>query len=1073
MENDFNTESSSSAFTLQHSSETMFSIQLLDFKTSLLEAVEELRMRREAETKYEEQIGKIIVETQELKWQKETLQSQKEALVKQHKEAMEIFKKQLQMKMYALEEEKGKYQLAAEIKEKEIEGLKETLKALQVSKYSLQKKVSEMEQNVQLHLLAKGDYHKQLNEIEKYYATITKQFGLVKENHGKLEQNVQEAIKLNKRLSTLNKKQESEICSLKKELKKIASDLIKSKVTYQYKIEEENINIRIKEQKFEELQERLNMELELNKKINDEITHTEEEKQAIIISFQHMQQLLQQQIQANTKMDAELKMLKENNQTLERDNELQREKVKENEEKFLNLQNEHEKAQGTWKRHVEELIGEINKIKNELSSLKEIHIKFQEHYNKFCCQKKVEEYKKFQNVPEINNENSERTKKSENAIIQKYNSGQEIMEENTKSFYSDVEDREEEEKKDLPIEEIITEGVQLFEKSVKNEIDNTVSQDENQSEISLSKALNLDKDVISQKQTVNVTHCRKSVTAEIKYKVVVEKDNECTEFKAQNNPLLVVDLSTETKKIPLERMEGLDLHHTDIHLEIENNRASFNNVVNETACNRNNKAVSEHKPFEQQFRLHLKTQENATGKEIINSAQTKTDLDSSPDIKMIPGQCEKYSSQDSSHIILDNKQCKIKQIQLFNKKSEYSILPFKQTSNIQQICQDTSEKTELIPPCDVVINHLISSAAFGDNVKALKNTDNSINITPTLEKFSSIPGERAVWKNMNDTQNHQFKNCLGYLENNITISHLQVNDENSHTSQAKDFKTDVHMKTSKEIQFSNESQIDENQITEVTKNDLFLFVNVNETQHMLLNNTEKTESLNGIVSGKMYSEGQLEESDSFHIKPSGDLVNRSGRSTFDLFTSDKKTEKTPVYMNFLDPDPWSKVNQTESQTVNTSTSSIPLLLKERPVGPTENKKRVSMTICEKVGMDDDRKYIGPDTTTINRVADTLNNWSIHPDPKGEPSEERNATAKTFYDSSFPTEHVKAKPLISTVLQSHFQAIKVKDAPDLAAFSGNDNWKSLMTNQITEKFLSLENGNQFKKRKAEEMFEKID
>uniref|UniRef100_A0A8C5Z2T3 Coiled-coil domain-containing protein 73 n=1 Tax=Marmota marmota marmota TaxID=9994 RepID=A0A8C5Z2T3_MARMA len=149
MENDFNTESSSSAFTLQHSSETMFSIQLLDFKTSLLEAVEELRIRREAETKYEEQIGKIIVETQELKWQKETLQSQKEALVKQHKEAMEIFKKQLQMKMYALEEEKGKYQLAAEIKEKEIEGLKETLKALQVSKYSLQKKVSEMVRKLQ------------------------------------------------------------------------------------------------------------------------------------------------------------------------------------------------------------------------------------------------------------------------------------------------------------------------------------------------------------------------------------------------------------------------------------------------------------------------------------------------------------------------------------------------------------------------------------------------------------------------------------------------------------------------------------------------------------------------------------------------------------------------------------------------------------------------------------------------------------------------------------------------------------------------------------------------------------
>lgn len=39
-------------------------------------------------------------------------------------------------------------------------------------------------------------------------------------------------------------------------------------------------------------------------------------------------------------------------QTLERDNELQREKAKENEEKFLNLQNEHEKALRIWKKDV-------------------------------------------------------------------------------------------------------------------------------------------------------------------------------------------------------------------------------------------------------------------------------------------------------------------------------------------------------------------------------------------------------------------------------------------------------------------------------------------------------------------------------------------------------------------------------------------------------------------------------------------------------------------------------------------------------------------------------------------------
>ncbi|KAJ1075203.1 hypothetical protein K5549_006565 [Capra hircus] len=1046
MENSFKTESASSAFSLQSSSETLFSIQLLDFKTSFLEALEELRMRREAETQYEEQIAKIIMETQELKWQKETLQNQKETLAKQHKEAMAVLKKQ------------GKFQLATEIKEKEIEGLKETLKTLQVSKYSLQKKVSEMEQKVQLHLLAKEDHQKQLNEIEKYYTIITGQFGLVKENHEKLEQNVQEAIQLNKRLSALNKKQESEIHSLKKELKKVTSDLIKTKVTcQQQKMGAEN-NLTIKEQKFQELEERLKKELELNKKINEEITCIQEEKQGIIISFQQLQQLLQQQTQANTEIEEKLK-------TLERDNELQREKVKENEEKFLNLQNEHEKALGTWKKHVEELNGEINEIKNELSSLKETHTKLQEDYDELCDQKKFEEDKKFENLPEVNTEMS--VEKSENTITQKYNCRQEIREENTKICCLDTEYKEKGETKEGPfLEEIIigNKDLQLFEKSSKNKIDIVLPQDENQSEISLGKTLG---------QTLDITDFTKVVTIEIKNKVDLEKDNECTELKSPSIPFVVADSSMETEKIHLERTEGLDLHHANIYLGVENNSTSFNSILNEMACHTDHKEdVSEDEPFKQQFRLFPGTQENTTEKVITNSHQINTDLDSSVDVKRNLVQSQKYSLQDSNNVMLDDKQCKIRQTQLVNKKSECSLLPFKETSDVQQVGDDPSEQPELAIPCDIAINHPISSAVFSDNLNVLlKNSDKIVNTMPVLVTPNSSPRKRTIWKNLNDMQNSQVENCLGYLENNVTLSHLQINSENIDASQAKDMKTAIHVKTSTEMQFSNkESQIDENQITEVKKKDCF----PNERQHTLLNSTEKTESLNDIVSGKIYSEGQLEESCSFHIKPSGDLVNISGRSAFDLSTSDKKTEKTLVYVNFLGPSSWSKVNQIESQTVSTSTSSIPLLLNERPVGLLEKKKIVSMTLCKNVSVDEARKDVGPDTTSINRVADTLNNSSIHPDPRGEPSEERNAIAKTFYDSSFPTEHVKTKPLKSTPLQSHFQAIKIKNT-DLDASSGEDDWQHLVTNEIneTEKFLSLENDNQPKKRKAEEMAEKTD
>lgn len=54
---------------------------------------------------------------------------------------------------------------------------------------------------------------------------------------------------------------------------------------------------------------------------------------------------------------------------------------------------------------------------------------------------------------------------------------------------------------------------------------------------------------------------------------------------------------------------------------------------------------------------------------------------------------------------------------------------------------------------------------------------------------------------------------------------------------------------------------------------------------------------------------------------------------------------------------------TQKHLLLTSTSSIPLLLKERPTSPSENKKILSVTFCNTVG-EDVRKGIGPDTAII-------------------------------------------------------------------------------------------------------------
>ncbi|GCC34388.1 hypothetical protein chiPu_0012861 [Chiloscyllium punctatum] len=342
------------------------SVQQLEFKTSLLEAVEELRFRRAAESRYEDQIRNLVVEKQELEWQKESLQHQCNVLSSQHEEAMAVLKKQFQTRINAVEEEKGKFQISMESKERELRGLKEELKGLQ-------------EQKVQLQTVAKDNQLSQLSEVEKRFAAISRQCGLVRQAHEKLEQNVDEATRLNKKLITVNKHQENMIHNLKQELEKVTANLIRSKITSQCKLGEENIHVTEQQQQLEELKKKLQMVsykfkiqssfipklelsrykctlfhndflLKLNKRISRDVLTFQEGKKEVLKLLNQTQQLLQRQELALDRTEKELKVYGEKHQILERDNELLRQKAKGNEDRFQILERENEKSTARWKK---------------------------------------------------------------------------------------------------------------------------------------------------------------------------------------------------------------------------------------------------------------------------------------------------------------------------------------------------------------------------------------------------------------------------------------------------------------------------------------------------------------------------------------------------------------------------------------------------------------------------------------------------------------------------------------------------------------------------------------------------
>ncbi|XP_028440589.1 coiled-coil domain-containing protein 73 isoform X2 [Perca flavescens] len=355
-------------------------LQLLEFKTHLLEAVEELHIQRDAETRFEDQISKLALEKQELDWEKESLQHQIETVANQHTESLISVKKQLQAKIRNIEEEKGKYQVSAELKDKEINNLKEELKMLQLLKYNLEKKSSELEQKLALQNRSKDSHLNQLGEVEKRFSALSRQCAMVKQAHEKLEQNVDEAMKINKKLTTANEKQEATIASLKKELEEVSNKLIKAKMS---SVRHDKAHSPSgTEQHFQQLQQKLHMETEMNKKLGDENLAVRAEKQEVMRSLQHTQQLLLSQTQTVSRVELELQTQREQYQALKQEHHrVMREKSKAMEDKVAQLMENYAASKNRWDKESEQ---------QDLQAVKEAYNELHQGHTELSSQAKVQ-----------------------------------------------------------------------------------------------------------------------------------------------------------------------------------------------------------------------------------------------------------------------------------------------------------------------------------------------------------------------------------------------------------------------------------------------------------------------------------------------------------------------------------------------------------------------------------------------------------------------------------------------------------------------------------------------------------
>ncbi|XP_066853624.1 coiled-coil domain-containing protein 73 isoform X9 [Anser cygnoides] len=906
------------------------------------------REDKETEINYEDQISKIVVEKQELEWQKETLQHQTDMLQQQNKEAMAAFKKQLQARMFAMEEEKGKYQLAVETKEKEIDGLKETLKALQ-----------------------------------------------------------EEAV---------------------------------------------------------------------SKKVKEENTQIKGEKLEILSSLQCVQELLQRITQTNIRMESELNALKEEYQTLERDNELQREKAKENEEKFLNLQNEHEKALRTWKKDEANMRREIATIKNELNSLKgdQGHL---EDYPPPRGNQHAEQVESLQSGQEPSKYSEMQTTQKENESMQS------ILRKDSILGHED----EIEVKNSLNIEELqIEQNLQVLENSFKDEINVASHYEEKQREVSPRNTLCTDTDLITQGRTseIRVTECKEAENLETTYRMLLEESNAKLEQKLQDSTDPVAACHTETRKVFLDSTDTV-FYEKNASQDTNSSKQELYNTTHESICTEADKQSNtiEHnsalmpEASEKESEAVICIEKNVVCERMTDNHQAKEF-----NFGILPYAKENSQTEYQKCSLLDSDNYVGNRLH----RTEKNLLkvsglhrdkfPFKQThvdaedrnynDKDRNMNRNSALRSTGIPATDaqnipsVCCDNASASAAAKEHSSNMPVSGTSNLCPETVDRGINVDDRHSKQTEQGSTEQS------GGDTNTCT-----PNAEAVSPVKAADLEITVHKVPTDGIStdklFLCEKLNDDIQI-QFIKNGHSLEINDNSINNTLLK--EKKGSLHSTDPGRKFAEGHLKESCSLPMRTSGNLVNVSGRSSFDLSTSDKKAEKTPVHFNFLDLGSCSRVNQMRSQVTWTSASKEPPVLKEKLPCLVENRKVISKAPCQSPNENVAKREKGLGSISSNRAADTLSTSSIHRDPQGDPSEEWNATAKTFYDSSFPTEHVKEGFTASHEQKSsHVTVTPAKSERMLGDEGSCSTHNSNIQNQIEEieKFLQLERLCSSRKRKHED------
>ncbi|POI32588.1 hypothetical protein CIB84_003660, partial [Bambusicola thoracicus] len=723
----------------------------------------------------------------------------------------------------------------------------------------------------------------------------------------------------------------------------------------------------------------------------------------------------------------------------------------------------------------ENLRREMDAIKNELNSLKEA----QGHLDDCHPPQGNQHSEQVENL----RSGQEQSKDTEIQAIQKENDCMpSILRKDNNFGHEDEIEVKNAVNFSLSTEELqIEQKLQVLENSFKDEINVASPLEGKQSEASPGNTLCTDTDLITQGQNseMHVTECKEAENLETTRRVLLEGNSANLQQKLQDSTGLAAAHHTETSKVLLDAADRVIVCEKNAIQETNSSNQKLCSTTYESICTKvdKNSSIIELNSSVLTTKASKKESEAAVCTEKSTVCERNTDNYQVNEFyfgilsyskENCQTEYQKCSLLNSDNDV-DNRSCRIERGLLNLSGLPRDKFPFKQTH------VDAEDKNYNDNAANInrsgTLRHIGFPAMDAQNVpaiycdnastdKAAKEHSSNMPLTGT---YNLCPEKINKGINVDDVHSkqpeHDSTEQSGGDESMCTL-----NAEAMSPVKADDLDTTVQKVPADGI---GANKLNEEIQIQSIKNGHSLDINDNSMNNSMLKHEK--DSVHSTVPGRKFAEGHLKEC-SLPMRTSGNLVNVSGRSSFDLSNPDKKAEKTSVCFKFLGLSSCSRVNQMRSQATWTSSSQEPSILKEKLPCLVENKKVISRALFQNVSENVGRKETGPGSTSSNRAADTLNTSRIHRDPQGDPTEEWNAIAKTFYVSSFPTEHVKEG--FTALNEQKSSPMTVTSAQSERTLGDEDRFpthNSTVRSQIEEieKFLNLEALCSSRKRKYED------